>query len=125
MSKEYEKALRVISKPPDQRYDHEIHQLVPWFRSKAKLFKSLKADMLGDIIRNCDYVTKNRDDVIIKQGDVGECFYIVLNGKVTIYIINKDQVDGEEEDSNFDNIIQYTKEGVLDRSKLGYCVTSL
>ncbi|BFZ20290.1 hypothetical protein BsWGS_23329 [Bradybaena similaris] len=125
MSKEYEKALRVISKPPEQRYDHEINQLVPWFRSKAKLFKSLKADMLGDIIRNCDYVTKNRDDVIIKQGDVGECFYIVLNGKVTIYILNKDQLEGEEDDGNFDNIIEYTKDGLLDRSKLGYCVTSL
>lgn len=52
-------------------------------------------------------------------------FYIVLNGKVTIYILNKDQVEGEEDDGNFDNIIEYTKDGCLDRSKLGYCVTSL
>ncbi|CAL1537153.1 unnamed protein product [Lymnaea stagnalis] len=125
MSKEYENALRVISKPPDKRFDSEINQLVPWLRSKAKLFKGLKADILADIIRNCDYVTKYRDDVIIKQGDIGDCFYIVLHGKVTIYILNKDQMEGEEDDGNFDNIIQYNKEGALDRAKLGYCVTSL
>ncbi|KAH9505366.1 hypothetical protein Btru_058524 [Bulinus truncatus] len=125
MSKEYENALRVISKAPDKRYDSEIHQLVPWLRSKAKLFRPLKADMLADILRNCDYVTKNRDDVIIKQGDVGDCFYIVLHGKVTIYILNKDQMEGEVDDNNFDNILQYTKDGHLDRVKLGYCVTSL
>ncbi|XP_059149920.1 uncharacterized protein LOC131936840 isoform X2 [Physella acuta] len=125
MSKEYENALRVIAKPPEKRLDNEIHQLVPWMRSKAKLFKSLKTDILADIIRNCDYVTKYRDDVIIKQGDIGDCFYIVLHGKVTIYILNKDQLEGEEDDGNFDNIIQFTKDGALDRAKLGYCVTSL
>nr|KAI8748793.1 hypothetical protein BgiMline_018225 [Biomphalaria glabrata] len=82
-------------------------------------------NILADILRNCDYVTKKRDDVIIKQGDVGDCFYIVLHGKVTIYILNKDQMEGEIDDNNFDNIIQYTKDGNLDRVKLGYCVTSL
>ncbi|XP_012946512.1 cAMP-dependent protein kinase regulatory subunit, partial [Aplysia californica] len=125
MSKEFEKALRIISKPPEQRQSHEIHQLVPWLRSKAKLFKGLKTDILADIIRNCRVVTKNRDDVVIKQGDVGDCFYITLNGKVTIYILNKDQLEGEEDDGDFSHVIQYTKDGDLDRAKLGNFVTSL
>ena len=43
MSKEFERALRVISKAPEQRQNHEIQSLVPWLRGKAKLFKTLKA----------------------------------------------------------------------------------
>ena len=52
-------------------------------------------------------------------------FYITLTGQVTIYILNKDQLDGEEDDGDFSHVIQYTKAGQLDRGKLGYCVTSL
>ena len=52
-------------------------------------------------------------------------FYIVLSGKVSIYILNKDELEGMEDDGIFDNIIQYTDKGKLDREKLGYMVTHL
>ena len=36
----------------------------------SPLFSS--PDILADIIRHCHVVTKNRDDVVIRQGDVGD-----------------------------------------------------
>ncbi|WAR30403.1 KAPR-like protein, partial [Mya arenaria] len=54
-------------------------------------------------------------------------FYIILAGKISIFILNKDRDggnDGEEKDA-FGAIGTLNKDGVLDRSKLGNFVTSL
>lgn len=55
-------------------------------------------------------------------------FYIILSGKISIYILNKDRDggsgEGEEKDA-FAAIGALTKDGDLDRSKLGNFVTSL
>ncbi|GFO00673.1 hypothetical protein PoB_002717800 [Plakobranchus ocellatus] len=40
---QFERARNLISQPPEKRMEHEILQLVPWLRSKAKLFKQLKS----------------------------------------------------------------------------------
>ncbi|KAK7478473.1 hypothetical protein BaRGS_00030319, partial [Batillaria attramentaria] len=72
---------------------------------------------LKDIMRNCKFGTKQRDDIIIKQGDIGDCFYVVLSGQISIYIHNQDRGD-EEEKQELESIVQY-KEGKLDRTKLG------
>ena len=39
-----------------------------------------------DIIRNCQYQKNSRDDVIIKQGDRGDRFYIILAGSVSVFV---------------------------------------
>ncbi|XP_071096845.1 uncharacterized protein [Haliotis cracherodii] len=119
----YDKVVSVISKPPEKRQDFEVHTLVSWFRKKSQMCSQLKTDIVMDIVRNCQFVTKVRDDVIIKQGDKGECFYIILGGQISIYILNKDK-DGEDE-SELDIIYRKGKDGKLDRSKLGYFVTHL
>ena len=38
----YEHVTKVISKPPDQRKDFAIKNLIPWFRKKSKIFATLK-----------------------------------------------------------------------------------
>ena len=47
------------------------------------------AEVVKDIIKNCAFETKKPDDIVIRQGDVGDCFYINLRGKVSIYINHK------------------------------------
>ncbi|GFR59668.1 hypothetical protein ElyMa_000059500 [Elysia marginata] len=42
---QFERARSLISQPPEKRMEHEILQLVPWLRSKAKLFKQLKSGL--------------------------------------------------------------------------------
>ncbi|XP_070180871.1 uncharacterized protein [Littorina saxatilis] len=79
--------------------------------------------LLKDIMRNCKFGTRQRDDIIIKQGEVGDCFYVVLSGQISIYIHNQDKGD-EEERKELENIVQY-KDGKLDRTKLGNFALSL
>lgn len=121
MATTYEKVVAVISKAPHFRQNNEINQLLPWFRKKSKLFYKLKTEILEDILRNCDFVSKKPDDIIILQGEQGNCFYIILRGKVTIYNLSK----GDEE-----NITQLTRDELksdnqLDRTKLGNFVCHL
>ncbi|XP_052806852.1 uncharacterized protein LOC128236072 [Mya arenaria] len=127
MANTFEKVLNVIGKKPDLRQDFEIQDLLPWLRKKSKLFSTLKTEYLKDIVRSCSVGKYKRDDVIIKQGEIGDCFYIILAGKISIFILNKDRDggnDGEEKDA-FGAIGTLNKDGVLDRSKLGNFVTSL
>ncbi|XP_041368059.1 uncharacterized protein LOC121382607 [Gigantopelta aegis] len=124
MTNTYDMVVSVISKPVESRQDFEIQTLVPWFRKKSeKLFRELKTEYLKDIIRNCQIVHIKRDDIIIKQGERGDCFYIILSGQVSIYILDKDK-EGEEDTPTEPEQI-YKKDGKLDRNKLGCPVTQL
>ncbi|XP_069128853.1 uncharacterized protein [Argopecten irradians] len=38
------------------------------------------------MVKNCIFECAERDTVIIKQGDKGDCFFIILNGLVSIHI---------------------------------------
>ncbi|XP_053381442.1 uncharacterized protein LOC123556827 isoform X2 [Mercenaria mercenaria] len=128
MANTFEKVLNVISKKPDQRQDFEIQGLLPWLRKKSKIFSTLKTDYLKDIVRNCSLGKFRKDDIIIKQGEIGDCFYIILAGKISIYILNKDKdggSGGSDEKSAISSIGTLNKDGELDRSKLGNFVTSL
>ena len=42
MALTYEKITSVMSQPPDRRKDFEVSNLLPWFKKKSDLFKSLK-----------------------------------------------------------------------------------
>ncbi|XP_052224591.1 uncharacterized protein LOC127840150 [Dreissena polymorpha] len=127
MANTYERVLNVIGKKPPLRQDFEIQGLLPWLRKKSKLFSTLKTECLKDIVRNCSVGKFQIDDVIIRQGEIGDCFYIILAGKISIFIINKDRegTGSSDEQSAYDVIGSLDSEGNLDRSKLGNFVTSL
>ncbi|KAL3831970.1 hypothetical protein ACJMK2_023658, partial [Sinanodonta woodiana] len=42
--------------------------------------------VLIDIVQHCAFLRVKEDELIIKQGDKGDCFYVVLKGSVSIYI---------------------------------------
>lgn len=82
----YDKVVHTVSKPPKERTEGMIEQILPWFRKRSELFKSQKTEIVKDIVKNCQFMTCKRDHVVIKQGDKGDCFYIILSGSVAIYI---------------------------------------
>ncbi|XP_060068117.1 uncharacterized protein LOC132548282 [Ylistrum balloti] len=123
-STQYDNVVAVISKKPELRQDFEIQGLLPWLRKKSQLFSQLKTDYLKDIVRNCGMVSFDKEEMIIKQGDRGDCFYIILDGKISIFILNKDK-DADDDDKAMEEIGKRTPEGKLDRSKLGNFVTHL
>ncbi|XP_052798418.1 uncharacterized protein LOC128230299 isoform X2 [Mya arenaria] len=127
----YERVVNTVSKDPDLRTAAEIEQILPWFRKKSELFKSQKAEIVKDILKNCKFMTCRRDYVIIKQGDMGDCFYIILNGSVAILIQTNMPEDGipysqAEHDAAEDDILSAGKrKRDLDRSIFGNYVGSI
>ncbi|KAK3087967.1 hypothetical protein FSP39_012913 [Pinctada imbricata] len=119
------RVLSVISRPSAFRQDFEIQSLMPWLRKQSQLFSQLRPEYLKDIIRNCGLVSYQKDDIIIRQGDQGDCFYIILNGKISIYILNKERDEDGEETIPLEQIGTRDSHGKLDRAKLGNFVTHL
>ncbi len=72
----YDTIIKVISKPSEQRENEDIHLILTWFlnlfKRKAAVFGDIKPDVAKDIIKNCSFETKSKDELIIKQGDVGD-----------------------------------------------------
>ena len=102
----YQTIIQVISKPSESRNEDEINLVLGWFmnlfKKKEAAFGNIKAEIVKDIIKNCSFVTKKPDELIIRQGDIGDAFYINLRGKVSVYINHKkhdenDNVDDEQQ----------------------------
>lgn len=55
------------------------------------LFESLKKEDLTDIIDQMRFVLYEENRIIFRQGDVGRCLYIVLDGKVEVSIEHENQ----------------------------------
>ncbi len=98
MSSVYERGISIISKPVDKRDDSEINAVLIWFvnlfKRKVAVFGDISngtlrcfaspkhnlvwnpaflfEEIVSDIIKNCSFESHQRDDVIIKQGDVGD-----------------------------------------------------
>ncbi len=63
------------------------------FLGKLKLFESLNLELLSQLAKSLTLKTYNDNDYIIKQGEIGEQFYVIYKGKVRI---TKTGDDGKE-----------------------------
>ncbi|ELT96736.1 hypothetical protein CAPTEDRAFT_222490 [Capitella teleta] len=81
-----QRVLNLISRPPSDRGRTEIDVLLPWLRRRSKLMKKLEREVLITLMKNCQYTRASKDDVLIQQGDVGDCFYVMLTGRTSVYI---------------------------------------
>ncbi|XP_064647961.1 uncharacterized protein LOC135500428 [Lineus longissimus] len=95
MSHMFHQVLSIIAKPPSQRGVPEIEFVLPWIRKYGDLLQDMGKNVLIDILQNCDFKQVDRDDVIIRQGEIGDCFYLILNGSAVVYI--DPNLSGEED----------------------------
>jgi hypothetical protein len=76
MSSLYQSIISIISKPQESREAEEINLILNWFLSlfkkKSSVFGDIDVDVVRDIIKNCSFETKKPDDIIIRQGDIGD-----------------------------------------------------
>ncbi|XP_041366460.1 uncharacterized protein LOC121381280 [Gigantopelta aegis] len=98
MTKAVEQVIDIIVKPTNRRSDKEIQAVIPWLRRRTQMFQCLESDVLMDIIRHCHYQMAAPDEIIIRQGEQGDCMYILLGGKISVYIDSR--LTGEEEGSS-------------------------
>ncbi|XP_052822735.1 uncharacterized protein LOC106870333 [Octopus bimaculoides] len=87
MNSQYNYVVSILSKPPSLRQQSECEELVGWFKSRVrKIFNNLKTETITDVIRNCKFERKKANELIIKQGEIGEKMFIVLKGSLSIYV---------------------------------------
>lgn len=111
----YEKVVSVIEKPESLRTDFECQELIAWFRNKSSLFKTLKSEIVKDVIRHCIFLRTGGDTVLIKQGDLGDRLYVILKGSVSIYVV-QDKENEQEIRQHVEKVLSKPK---LDKTQLG------
>ncbi|CAH8526074.1 unnamed protein product [Heterobilharzia americana] len=125
----YEKIVECIKKPIAERSIEEIEEIYQWFIEKVDFFSNLQPDVVKDIIKNCEFSEREADDIIIRQSEEGECFYIILTGQVSVYVNTESTHDDQEvihqqNDSMLGS--KYSMERkVINREKCGNFITSL
>ncbi|CAL1536282.1 unnamed protein product [Lymnaea stagnalis] len=132
MSSFEDRLVGLISSPPEERRDVDIELAVPWLRKKSQLLQSLDKDILRDVVKNCLYQQMITDEIIIRQGDYGDRFYVILTGRTSVYIdtvksdddsgndVNRDDAAGEPHAAG-DGIKAENK--ALDRTQFGKFIT--
>jgi CRP-like cAMP-binding protein len=59
--------------------------LVSQFLSTAPLFRSLPQEALGLFIKEGSLIRVKKDDVLFRQGEKGDTFFLVIRGQVAVY----------------------------------------
>ncbi|CAI2726403.1 unnamed protein product [Schistosoma spindalis] len=124
----YDKIVTSIKKPPNERTTDEIEEICPWFVGKVKFFSNLKSDIVKDIIKNCEFSERETDDIIIRQFEEGDCFYIILSGQVSIYVntelVHDDQEVVHQQDESVPAVKHSVERKATNREKCGNYVVS-
>ncbi|KAJ7354730.1 hypothetical protein OS493_030506 [Desmophyllum pertusum] len=81
----------LLCKPPEQRNEEDILRILPWIRHKSSLFKNLEDDILVYVIKHVEFIKVKKDHVIVRQGERGNCFYVILKGSVSVYARKDDE----------------------------------
>lgn len=110
----------LLSFPPEEREQIDIEDVSAWFRNRSSLFQSIEKDSLYSIIRQASLTRSKADQVIVHQGDLGDCFYIILRGTVMVYA--KKMPQGGEEVVLSE--VQFAK-GSKERSRFGQELNTL
>lgn len=124
-----EAVANYINKPSNDRTYDEVEVIFPWFIEHSKYFESLKPDVVKYIIRHCEFAKYDTDDVIIRQFDVGDRFYIILSGSVSIYVnteaVKEENEEGQREDASTVKAAVIEQKKATAREKFGNHVATL
>ncbi|XP_067942537.1 uncharacterized protein [Watersipora subatra] len=78
--------LKVIKKSSDLRTKEEVEKILPYLTSRSELLNNLRQDVLFELIKHCRHQKCKKNELVIKQGAIGDRFYVVVTGHVSVYI---------------------------------------
>ncbi|UJR21571.1 hypothetical protein I4U23_024654 [Adineta vaga] len=107
MALNYETLIRAVSKSPEQRTITEVNDfIVPWLKQSLKkkqgIFQKISDDLIYDICKAIMLERRPAWDVVIRQNDPGDTFYIILQGSVNIYRLDDEIPKSSEAEVNFE-----------------------
>ncbi|KAL4429897.1 hypothetical protein ABPG74_022920 [Tetrahymena malaccensis] len=81
-----EELRKLLSVPPEERTDQNIQEIAKQVSGIQFLSKYKHSQEFKDICRYLYIKSLDTRQYVFKQGDIGDAFYIILSGGVTIYI---------------------------------------
>ncbi|CAH8538055.1 unnamed protein product [Schistosoma margrebowiei] len=77
--------VEVLIKPNNMRSAIEIRHIALWFKENILAFKDVSIEILMKLVAECKAEFKYPHDIIIREGDIGDCMYILLSGRVSVH----------------------------------------
>ena len=123
----YKDCLDSLKIPPEERNRDHIEDMLPYINTLTSFTNSLKQANLKDynvtlreICQNMTLETIQKDRFVVKYGEKGNVFYIILNGSVSIIIV-KNRKGYLSEEEYIDHLLQLrkNKESELLRMTIG------
>ena len=76
----------ILSKPPEQRSTFELRTMAPLL-GNIGFFKKrkLKPQEMNEVCYGLQYTTLPRNSMVIRYGELGDSFYIILKGKCSVW----------------------------------------
>jgi predicted acylesterase/phospholipase RssA/CRP-like cAMP-binding protein len=74
------KNLRVQKTSPPNR--HEVRR----YFASVDLFRELDEPALQDLERELEWITADTGDVLMRQGETGDCLYVLLSGRLRAFV---------------------------------------
>lgn len=79
---------QILSKPAEQRSTYELKNLLVPLMADISFFKErkLKTPDLNEVCGGLEYASYPNNSFVLRYGEVGDKFYIILKGKVSVWI---------------------------------------
>ncbi|CAH8539842.1 hypothetical protein MS3_00004972 [Schistosoma haematobium] len=77
--------VEVLIKPNNMRTAIEIRHIALWFKENILALKDVSIEILMKLVAECKAEFKYPHDIIIREGDIGDCMYILLSGRVSVH----------------------------------------
>eukprot|EP00347_Sterkiella_histriomuscorum_P015778 403355716 len=82
--------IQILKKNPEQRTEKDLNTLAPMLK-EIRFFKErgeIETHHLIDLCQALRYEFCEAGKFVFKQGDYGDCFYVILRGRVSVLIQN-------------------------------------
>merc|ERR1711965_1111906 len=76
-----------------QRNDLDVENVLWWFKNElnARFFQQVPMHIAKTMVRNGTYRSVQKGEVIVRQGDRAQNFFVVISGKVNVHIRDDDE----------------------------------
>ncbi|GAB5369606.1 hypothetical protein AAMO2058_001419600 [Amorphochlora amoebiformis] len=109
----FERFLSIVNVPISRVLRYRIINLIK--RSRIHFFASLGSAAIYKLSKSCTMLAYKKGQVIFKEGDIGDAFYVIARGSVTVSI-EKKYIKSLDKDSYFGEIAL-----VLDDARTATC----
>lgn len=87
-NKKFQQIKSILTKPSEQRSSYELRTVLAPLMADISFFKKrkLKQHEINEVCNGLEYMCLPKDSFVLKYGDEGDLFYIILKGRCSVWI---------------------------------------